>query len=73
MTTTKSYFMRPLALLVWAVLAASVMVVMLASQAQALTYTVTNTNDAGAGSLRQAINDANTNPGADTINFDLED
>ncbi|MFN0214544.1 MAG: hypothetical protein ACKVT2_09840, partial [Saprospiraceae bacterium] len=33
------------------------------------TYTVSNTNDAGAGSLRQAIIDANANPGADVIDF----
>jgi hypothetical protein len=39
--------------------------------AQALTYTVTNTNDSGAGSLRQAIIAANTNPGADTIDFNI--
>jgi uncharacterized repeat protein (TIGR01451 family) len=32
---------------------------------------VTNTNDAGAGSLRQAITDANANSGADTIGFNL--
>ncbi len=31
---------------------------------------VTNTNDAGAGSLRQAVIDANTNPGKDIIAFD---
>jgi IPT/TIG domain/S-layer homology domain len=35
----------------------------------AATFTVTNTNDSGAGSLRQAINDANDNAGADTIDF----
>ena len=35
------------------------------------TYTVTNTNDSGAGSFRQAIQDANANPGADTINFNI--
>jgi len=28
----------------------------------AATFTVTNTNDSGAGSLRQAILDANANP-----------
>ncbi len=37
--------------------------------ADAATYTVTNLNDAGAGSLRQAIIDANANAGSDTINF----
>jgi len=36
----------------------------------AATFTVTNTNDSGAGSLRQAIIDANANAEADTINFD---
>ncbi len=35
------------------------------------TYTVTNTGDAGAGSLRQAILDANAHPGLNTIAFNL--
>jgi hypothetical protein len=35
------------------------------------TYLVTNTNDSGPGSLRQAIFDANANPGADVINFNI--
>ena len=34
-------------------------------------FTVTTTDDSGAGSLRQAILDANANPGADTILFDI--
>ena len=37
----------------------------------ATTYTVTNTLDAGAGSLRQAITDANNNAGADIIEFNI--
>ena len=37
----------------------------------AATFTVTNTNDSGAGSLRQAILDANANPGLDTIAFNI--
>ncbi len=37
--------------------------------ARAATYIVTNTDDAGPGSLRQAVLDANANPGADEIVF----
>ncbi|HEX8071742.1 MAG TPA: FG-GAP-like repeat-containing protein [Pyrinomonadaceae bacterium] len=37
----------------------------------AMTFTVTTTNDSGAGSLRQAILDANANAGADTIAFNI--
>ncbi|MCA9979585.1 MAG: right-handed parallel beta-helix repeat-containing protein, partial [Anaerolineales bacterium] len=36
---------------------------------QAATFTVTNTNDSGAGSLRNQIAAAAANPGPDTINF----
>ena len=43
----------------------------LASVAPANTYTVTSTADSGAGTLRQAILDANANPGADTIAFNI--
>ncbi len=39
--------------------------------AAATTFIVFNTNDGGAGSLRQAITSANANPGVDTINFNL--
>jgi predicted outer membrane repeat protein len=42
--------------------------VSLASPARAATFDVTNTNDSGAGSLRQAILDANANAEADVIN-----
>ena len=35
------------------------------------TFTVTNTNDSGAGSLRQAILDANAAAGADIIDFTI--
>ena len=42
-----------------------------AATAHAATYTVTNTDDSGAGSLRQAIIDANSNPGGDTIDFSV--
>jgi IPT/TIG domain-containing protein/polymorphic membrane protein len=38
---------------------------------QASSFTVTNTNDSGAGSLRQAILDANAATTGVTINFDL--
>ena len=34
------------------------------------TFIVSNTDDSGAGSLRQAIDLTNNTPGADTINFD---
>ena len=69
-----------MALLLWATLAAGVMMV-LASPAHAATYTVNSTadtadsdgctTDSGGCTLREAINAANTSSGvADTINFD---
>jgi hypothetical protein len=39
--------------------------------ARAGNFTVTNTNDSNAGSLRQAILDANANAGTDTIIFNI--
>ena len=39
--------------------------------ARAVSYAVTNTNDTGPGSLRKAIDDANNNPGPDTIVFSI--
>jgi hypothetical protein len=37
----------------------------------AVAFTVTNTNDSGSGSLRQAMLDANASPGADSIIFNI--
>jgi hypothetical protein len=54
-----------------ALTAAIGVVVLVASPASALIYYVTNTNDAGAGSLRQAILNANANAGADGILFTI--
>lgn len=58
---------------VTAVLAALVVVLALVvtAPADASTFTVTNTNDAGPGSLRAAIAGANLAPGADVINFNI--
>ncbi len=44
---------------------------LVAFRLSAATYTVTNTNDSGAGSLREAMTNANTNPGLDTIAFNV--
>jgi hypothetical protein len=44
-----------------------------ASGLEAATYTVTNLQDGDNGSLRQAILDANANPGPDTIKFAIPD
>jgi trimeric autotransporter adhesin len=59
-----------LGLLVAALLmAASLMLT--AKPAHARDFTIINTNDSGAGSLRQAITDANNTPGADIIRFNI--
>ena len=47
------------------------LLVVAATGAHGATFIVTNTADAGAGSLRQAILDANAAPGADTVTFSL--
>ena len=56
-------------LLVAALLAASLLLT--AKPAHANTFSVTNTNDSGNGSLRKAILDANARLGADTIKFSI--
>jgi predicted outer membrane repeat protein len=57
---------KPLGCLILCVITTLVIV---GNQCIAETYTVTNNNDYNAGSLRQAILDANTHTGADTIVF----
>ena len=49
----------------------SIILLAIAAPLGAATFTVTNTNDSGAGSLRQAILDANAAGGADTIAFNV--
>ncbi len=46
-------------------------VIVQTSSVSAATYSVTTNANAGAGSLRQAITDANANPGADEITFNV--
>jgi len=45
--------------------------VFVSASAAAAVFTVSNTSDSGAGSLRQAIIDANANLAADVIDFDI--
>ena len=52
-------------------LAGLALVIGTAGIAQAGTFTVTNTNDSGLGSFRQAIEDADNAAGADTITFNI--
>lgn len=52
-------------------LATAATVLVSSISARAATFTVSNTNAAGAGSLQQAILDANASAGADVINFNI--
>src|SRR5512135_286788 len=52
-------------------LAACLLVLLVVASARASTFTVINTNDSGAGSLRQAVTDANAGAGPHTIVFDI--
>jgi hypothetical protein len=53
------------------VAAAGLAFALAAALAPGATFTVTNTDDSGPGSLRQAILDANASAGFDTIAFDI--
>jgi hypothetical protein len=64
-TSLKKRLMIILALLALALCANGI------TPAHAAAFVVTNMNDSGAGSLRQAILDANATPGADTITFSV--
>lgn len=56
-----------LKMLVWP----SLLALAMAGSASAATFTVISTADSGPGSLRQAILDANANPGADGVEFNI--
>jgi hypothetical protein len=45
--------------------------ILVAQQVGAAAVMVTNTSDSGAGSLRQAVIDANETINADTVNFNV--
>jgi len=47
------------------------LVLVASTSVPAATRVVTKTNEAGPGSLRQAVDDANANPGPDTITFNI--
>src|SRR5437016_3300871 len=50
---------------------AALLLVFSTAVSHAAMFTVTTTDDSGAGSLRQAILDANATPGANVIQFNL--
>jgi len=53
-----------------ALIAASLLLAAMPAEAS-MTFAVTNTNDSGAGTLRQAILDVNATAGADVIDFNI--
>ncbi len=55
----------------WMIFAAVLGGLLTAVPASADTYVVTNTNNSGTGSFRQAIHDTNNHAGADTIEFNI--
>jgi hypothetical protein len=69
MTKRVSIFNHFIRILLMSLFVIFLLVITPAQPVLADTYIVTNTNDSGLGSLRQAITDANNNPGPDTITF----
>lgn len=55
----------------WAAVGGVILAIATAGFAQSATFTVTSTADSGAGSLRQAVLDANAAAGADLVVFDI--
>ncbi len=73
-SAVRSRLIRCATLALALLLAATVGLTIRVGLAHAATFTVTNTDDSGAGSLRQAITDANATPnttGPDTISFSI--
>jgi len=69
--TTTSLRLNTLPTTLHLVVAAIGLMFIVSSAAQANTFVVTNTSNSGAGSLVQAIIDANSNPGPDIITFNI--
>ena len=74
--STRYMRVRHIKLVAFLVAAVGVSAVLFSPQAHATTFTVTNTNDSGAGSLRQAITNANNDSSATStaphlINFNI--
>src|SRR3954451_16135448 len=70
-TLCQSRFRRPDEAMRWAGIACFLIAVFVSGAAMAAQFTVVNSNDSGAGSLRQALQDANLTPGIDTITFTI--
>ncbi|MGB8634256.1 MAG: choice-of-anchor Q domain-containing protein [Rhodanobacteraceae bacterium] len=71
-TATRQFSPRPLVAAVARALPGAILMsagALLSPAVLATTYPVSNTNDSGSGSLRDALNQANANPGGDTVTF----
>ena len=68
--TRTVHLSRPIIVLSTLTIALFIIFQLFYSITYAATFSVTNSNDSGAGSLRQAISDTLTSPGPDRITFD---